>query len=30
MKWYVDEEQQCCYYSNTFGGGTITVYLTKI
>ena len=30
MQWYIDETAQHCYYSNTYGEGTISVYLTKI
>lgn len=30
MQWGVDEIEQCCYYSNTFANGTVTVYLSKI
>lgn len=30
MQWYVDETAQYCYFSNTYGEGTISVYLTKI
>ena len=30
MQWYVDETAQCCYFSNTYGEGTISIYLTKI
>lgn len=30
MQWEVNETEQYCSYSNSFGDGTVTVYLTKI